>query len=93
MNNEIKEILDFKKEDADYKRLSVDEITILKDYITNLQDNNEYLNKCNIELARRNTKAIEYIKSNEFIGRIRLNSENKQSINKLLDILKGSDKE
>jgi len=37
MNNEIKEILDF-KEDADYKRLSVDEITMLRDYITNLQE-------------------------------------------------------
>ena len=42
MNNEIKEILDF-KEDADYKRLSVDEITILGDYITNLQEENERL--------------------------------------------------
>ena len=37
-------------------------------------------------------KAIEYVKSNEFIGKIRLNSENKQSINNLLDILQGSDK-
>ena len=29
----------------------------------------------------------EYINSNEFIGRIRLSSENKQAINKLLEIL------
>lgn len=37
-------------------------------------------------------EAREYIKSNEFIGRIRLSSENKEAINKLLEIL-GSDKE
>ena len=48
MNNEIKEILDF-KEDADYKRLSVDEITILRDYITNLQEENEHIKVNNKE--------------------------------------------
>ena len=37
MNDEIKEILEF-KEDADYKRLCVDEIVVLRDYITNLQE-------------------------------------------------------
>jgi len=40
MNNQIKEILEF-KENADYKKLSCDEIAILKDYITNLQKENE----------------------------------------------------
>ena len=44
MNNEIKEILDF-KENADYKKLSCDEIAILKDNITNLQQENEELKK------------------------------------------------
>lgn len=39
MNDELKEILEF-KENADYKRLSVDEIVILQDYITNLQQDN-----------------------------------------------------
>lgn len=77
MNNEIKEILDF-KEDADYKRLSVDEITILRDYITNLQEENEELNDDNIwwnnrfKAVQRNykdyksrcEKAIEYIENN-----------------------------
>ena len=38
MNDEIKEILDF-KENADYKRLSCDEIAILRDYIDNLSRN------------------------------------------------------
>lgn len=42
MDNEIKEILDF-KENADYKKLSCDEIAILKDYITNLQKENQRL--------------------------------------------------
>ena len=42
MNNEIKEILDF-KENADYKRLSCDEIAILIDYITKLQQEDERL--------------------------------------------------
>ena len=42
MNNEIKEILEF-KEDADYKKLSCDEIKVLKDYITNLQQENKDL--------------------------------------------------
>ena len=32
-------------------------------------------------------EAREYINSNEFIGRIRLSSDNKQAINKLLEIL------
>ena len=44
MNNEIKEILEF-KENADYKKLSCDELAILKDYITNLQQENEHLDK------------------------------------------------
>ena len=44
MNNEIKEILDF-KENADYKRLSCDEIAILKDYITNLQHTEDLYNQ------------------------------------------------
>ena len=38
MNDEIKEILEF-KENADYKRLSCDEIAILRDYIDNLSRN------------------------------------------------------
>ena len=74
MNDEIKEILDF-KENADYKKLSCDEIAILKDYITNLQQENERLNqdlsfyqrygadmlhKNNI-LEERIEKAVEYL--------------------------------
>ena len=46
MNNEIKEILEF-KENADYKRLSCDEIKVLRDYITNLQQRIEYLERSN----------------------------------------------
>lgn len=53
MNNEIKEILEF-KEDADYKRLSVGEIIVLRDYITNLQD--------------RIDKTIEYINTHYVNG-------------------------
>ena len=69
MNNEIKEILEF-KENADYKRLSVDEITILEDYITNLQEENEHLDKVNCHLRKkinndiyksRNEKAINEV--------------------------------
>ena len=52
MNNEIKEILEF-KEDADYKKISCDEIKVLRDYITNLQ--------------QRIEKAIEYIKEHNVI--------------------------
>ena len=44
MNNETKEVLDF-KENADYKRLSCDEIAILRDYITNLDEKNKELKK------------------------------------------------
>lgn len=44
MNNEIKEILDF-KENADYKKISCDEIKVLLDYITNLQQENERLKR------------------------------------------------
>lgn len=42
------------------------------------------------EIERLNSiikEAREYINSNEFIGRIRLSSDNKQAINKLLEIL------
>lgn len=46
MNDEIKEILDF-KENADYKKLSCDEIVILKDYITNLEEERDkYKMRC-----------------------------------------------
>lgn len=75
MNNEIKEILDF-KENADYKKLSCDEIAILRDYITNLQQENDDLKgrlenavaDCNLRLQEfkdyksRIDKAVEYIK-------------------------------
>ena len=44
MNDEIKEILEF-KENADYKKLSCDEIKVLRDYITNLQQENEKLKR------------------------------------------------
>ena len=49
MNDEIKEILEF-KENADYKKLSCDEIKVLRDYITNLQQENERLEKRNKEI-------------------------------------------
>ena len=79
MNNEIKEILDF-KENADYKKLSCDEIAILRDYITNLQQENERLNQDfiyyqrygadmlhkNNNLEDRIEKAVEYIKEHTF---------------------------
>ena len=54
MNNELKEILEF-KENADYKRLSCDEIAILKDYITNLQ-------QLNLSLAKENEQEKQFIK-------------------------------
>lgn len=79
MNNEIKEILDF-KENADYKKLSCDEIKVLRDYITNLQQENERLKQNNMsyqeEMARtwkitddyksRIEKAVEYIENDTF---------------------------
>lgn len=78
MNNEIKEILDF-KENADYKKLSCDEIKVLRDYITNLQQENEKwwaiikdyemdlhdLWFKNNELEKRIEKAVEYINCNK----------------------------
>ena len=82
MNNEIKEILDF-KENADYKKLSCDEIKVLRDYITNLQQENEKwwaiikdyemdlhdLWFKNNELEKRIEKAVEYISSNCILSR------------------------
>ena len=55
MNNEIKEILDF-KENADYKKLSCDEIKVLKDYITNLQ---EQLHKASLDIQELIERDIE----------------------------------
>ena len=84
MNNEIKEILDF-KEDADYKRLSVDEITILGDYITNLQEENERLqnaikgktfcydeeeHKTTFKIWKKDLKNFEHEKNRELKARI-----------------------
>lgn len=68
MNNELKEILDF-KENADYKKLSCDEIAILKDYITNLQHTEDLYNqllKDYDELQERIDKAVEYIENGEY---------------------------
>ena len=46
MNDEIKEILEF-KENADYKRLSCDEIKVLRDYIINLEEEKDkYKTRC-----------------------------------------------
>ena len=64
--------------------------------IERLKQDNEYLNKVNIELSSRNTKATEYIKENICTfpaipqGVYDLRNIN---LDKLLDILKGSDKE
>lgn len=83
MNDEIKEILDF-KENADYKRLSCDETAILKDYITNLQQENKELkdeiirqSKAQVILDNENTelqdyksrteKAVEYIENHQLV--------------------------
>ena len=63
MNNEIKEILDF-KEDADYKRLSVDEITILRDYITKLQEENERLKELCDKYEEEHSTAFNLWKTN-----------------------------
>lgn len=75
MNNEIKEILDF-KENADYKKLSCDEIKVLRDYITNLQQENERLkfylndvvfddNNIDVELSARYLRKLGYIDFDE----------------------------
>ena len=81
MNNEIKEILDF-KENADYKRLSCDEIAILKDYITNLQEINNnlkedfkrHIDRIN-ELKQRIEKTVEYIEKNRKVYKLGVNQE------------------
>lgn len=75
MNDEIKEILDF-KENADYKRLSCDEIKILLDYITNLEQEKE-------DYKSRVEKAVEYITSYEAISTIQGLDRTEQ--NKTLD--------
>ena len=67
MNNEIKEILDF-KENADYKKLSCDEILVLRDYITNLQEENKDLREKNKE-AHDFDETMKDIKEN-LIARI-----------------------
>ena len=70
MNDEIKEILDF-KENGDYKRISCDEIAILRDYITNLQHTEDLYNQClkdYDELQARIEKAIEYLKEHSSNG-------------------------
>ena len=71
MNDEIKEILEF-KENADYKKLSCDEIKVLKDYITNLQQKvkhyeetqtfGDYVKEVNllVDYKTRIEKALEY---------------------------------
>lgn len=105
MNDDIKELLNDDGElIAVYKDGSTwtfDTLTRqVVDYITNLQEENKHLDKVNCHLRKkinndiyksRIDKAIEYVKSNEFIGKIRLSSENKQSINKLLNILQGNE--
>ena len=64
--------------------------------IERLKQDNEYLNKVNIELSSRNSKATKYIKENICTfpaipqGVYDLRNIN---LDKLLDILKGSDKE
>ena len=64
--------------------------------IERLKQDNEYLNKVNIELSSRNSKATEYIKENICTfpaipqGVYDLRNIN---LDKLLDILKGSEKE
>lgn len=68
------------------------EIDKLKNELEELEKNHDFRVDQVHNLQKRIDKAIEYIKSNEFIGRIRLSSENKEAINKLLEIL-GSDKE
>lgn len=99
MNDEIKEILEF-KENADYKRLSCDEIAILRDYITNLQQENKELNDSNQwwnnrfnavqrdyeDYKSRIEKAVEYM-NNTF--NIRDVKDMFEIINKLEDILNG----
>lgn len=64
MNNEIKEILEeLKEKNERYKECSENGIIendyykshILLDYITNLQEENDYFNKKNIELSTLNT--------------------------------------
>ena len=74
----------------------VPEMWELLEEIERLKQDNEYLNKVNIELSSRNTKATEYIKENICTfpaipqGVYDLRNIN---LDKLLDILKGSDKE
>lgn len=60
INNEIKEILDY-KENADYKKISCDEIAILKNYIADLEQENE-------KLKSRIEKAVEYLKEHSSNG-------------------------
>jgi hypothetical protein len=69
----------------------------LQEEIERLKQDNEYLNKVNIELSSRNSKAIEYIETHQLnfkkgtttFGSERLSMEER----KLLDILRGVDKE
>lgn len=96
MNNEIKEILEF-KEDADYKRLSIDEIDILRDYITNLQEENKLLKiwkedllNENIDIENIRKEAIDYIKSESWFC-YKDNEEviDRTPVEKLIKILEG----
>lgn len=64
MNNEIKEILEF-KENADYKKLSCDEIKVLKDYITNLQTIEQQYSAILSENAELENKIINLQQKNE----------------------------
>ena len=107
MNNDIKEILEF-KEDADYKKLSVDEIVELENYIIDLlvkiellkdkiRKNEKCRRKMQKSLQQRIDKAIEYIEESLYIlkgdGDIPIATSNVRNryIKPLLNILKGSD--
>ena len=75
MKDEIKEILDYMKEESNYKHLSFNASKQLLDYITNLQQENEKLLQENIVIKgvkylvedsiykSRCERAIGYIKS------------------------------
>lgn len=102
MNKEIEEILNELKNQISYVENTDENVDFdiyicknnvikLLDYITKLQEDNEYLNKCNIELARRNTKAMEYIEND--LKKKNYFEFDENGAKYLLNILKGSDKE
>ena len=92
----IEEILDLIRDYKMSKDLKFDMFGKLEE-IERLKQDNEYLNKVNIELSSRNSKAIEYIETHQLnfkknittFGSERLSMEER----KLLDILRGVDKE